>query len=221
MENRPPATHRTIVVLDVEGFGARSRTNKNQLVVREGLKRAWQQAFRRAGIAWATCRVEDRGDGVFVLAPPDIPKALFVDVVPLELATALREHNTAHPPAEQIRVRMALHAGEVELDADGSTGAAIMLAFRLLSAQQLRDALSESPGTLALVTSDWFYDEVVRHSSLTSPAAFRAEWVSVKETTARAWISLPGEAAPIARASSGRSAHRKKPLWRRLRLVKA
>jgi hypothetical protein len=42
--------------------------------------------------------------------------APFADTVPRALATALREHNDTHPVEERIRLRMALHAGEVELD---------------------------------------------------------------------------------------------------------
>jgi class 3 adenylate cyclase len=196
MASRPPAAHRTIFVIDVEGFANHSRTNKNQITVREGLKQAWQQAFSHAGISWTDCTVEDRGDGVFILAPAEMPKAPFVDSVPLELAAALREHNTTHPKEEHIRLRMALHAGEVELDDSGSTGAAIMLAFRLLSAQPLKDALARSTGVLALITSEWFYNEVVRHSNVTEPASFRKVVVSVKETTTMAWISLPDQTVP-------------------------
>jgi hypothetical protein len=193
MRTRPPAAHRTIILLDVEGFGEQRRTNKNQIAVRRGLAQAWQQAFTSSAVDWESCAVEDRGDGVFILAPAAMPKAPFVDSVPLKLAEALREHNMSHPKEERIRLRMALHAGEVELDENGSTGAAIMLAFRLLDSRPVKDALSRSPGELALITSDWFYSEVVRHSSLTDAAAFQAVRVSVKETMTTGWISLPDQ----------------------------
>lgn len=210
MKTRPPAAHRTIFLLDVEAFGDHRRTNKNQIAVREGLTQAWQQAFSTSGISWTDCAVEDRGDGVFILAPAEMPKAPFVDSVPLELARALHEHNASHPKEEQIRLRMALHAGEVELDENGSTGAAIILAFRLLSSQPLKEALTRSPGELSLITSDWFYNEVVRHSSLTDAAAFTEVRVSVKETTATGWINLPDQPVELTRsavspASPGRS----------------
>lgn len=195
MDHKFPAAHRTIFLLDVEGFGAHSRTNKNQLAVRHGLRQAWQQAFGKAGIAWENCAVEDRGDGVFLLAPAEIPKASFVDAVPAYLAAALREHNAVHPKEERIRLRMALHAGEVELDDTGSTGAAIMHAFRLLDSRVLKEALARSSGVLALITSEWFYHEVVKQSSVVDPAAFREIRVSVKETNATAWITLPGHIA--------------------------
>jgi hypothetical protein len=37
--------------------------------VREGLYKAMRQAFSDADIPWDSCRNEDRGDGVLVLAP--------------------------------------------------------------------------------------------------------------------------------------------------------
>src|SRR5690242_15605502 len=52
MDDQCLAVHRTIVALDVEGFGARQRTNRNQLAVRDGLYRALHEAFQRAGIPW-------------------------------------------------------------------------------------------------------------------------------------------------------------------------
>src|SRR6185312_12996359 len=121
---------RTIFVVDVEGFGDCRRTNPHQLAVRDGVYRALQQAFHNAGIPWADCRREDRGDGVFILAPPEVPKVLFVNALPHALVEALREHNNASPAEERIRLRMALHAGEINYDDHGVTATAINLAFR-------------------------------------------------------------------------------------------
>jgi hypothetical protein len=84
---------------------------------------------------------------------------------------------------------MALHAGEVCYDEHGVTAASINLAFRLLEADLLRAALAESPGVLAVIASSWFYDEVVRHSTVV--ALFRRVEVTVKETTAAGWICVP------------------------------
>src|SRR6202044_924351 len=108
MQDRRMAVHRTIVVVDVEGFGDRRRTNRHQLAVREGLYRAMQEAFDRASIPWADCHREDRGDGVFILVPAEVPKGLFVELLPSALAGALRVHNDGRPSQEGIRLRMAL-----------------------------------------------------------------------------------------------------------------
>jgi hypothetical protein len=195
MEQRP-AVHRTILVVDVEGFGDQRRTNPHRLAVRDGMYRALQQAFGNAGIPWADCYQESCGDGVFVLIPAEVPKGIFVESMPRELAQALRDHNAAHRAEEQIRLRMALHAGEVYYDEHGVTAASINLAFRLLDAAPLKSVLKDSPGTLALIVSSWFFDEVVRHSAAGDAATYRPVQVAVKETTAVAWICRPDHPYP-------------------------
>jgi class 3 adenylate cyclase len=183
------AVHRTIVVVDVEGFGDRRRTNLHQVAVRDGLYRVMAKAFADAGISWDECDCGDRGDGMLVLVPAEVPKGLLVESLPSAMVAELREHNSSHPSPEQIRLRMALHAGEVCYDEHGVTAASINLAFRLLEADPLRSALAESPGVLAVIASSWFYDEVVRHSTVV--ALYRAAEVTVKETTAAGWICVP------------------------------
>jgi class 3 adenylate cyclase len=188
--------HRTILVVDVERFGDRCRTNAHQLSVRAGLYRAFQQAIAVTGVSWIACDHEDRGDGVLLLVPAQVPKAPFVDVLPHALVEELSKHNSTHPAEEQIRLRMALHAGEVVYDEHGVTATSINLAFRLVDTKPVKDALSVSPGVLAVITSAWFYDEVVRHSYHTDPSTFRPVQVAEKQTTAMAWISLPDHPYP-------------------------
>jgi hypothetical protein len=199
MNDRPPAAHRIIFLLDIEGFASPQRTNKDQVAVREGLKHVWQQAIRRAGIDPAKCEVEDLGDGIRLLAPGEIPKAPFIDAIPFHLAATVRDHNATHPAGQQIRLRMALHAGEVELVGDSATGAAIVHAFRLIDAPELKQTLAKSSGVIAVITSDWFYHEVVKQSDIVDPAAFRQVRVSVKETNTTAWIGLPDHITALRR----------------------
>ena len=195
MEHRRLAVHRTIVVVDVEGFGDRRRTNRNQVAVRNGLYRVMRDAFHHAGIPWADDGHEDRGDGVFVLVPAEVPKSLFVESLPSALVMALRAHNETHSREERIRLRMALHAGEVNYDEHGVTAASINLAFRLLEASELKAALAGSPGVLAVIASSWFFEEVVRHSVAVADA-YRRVRVTVKETSATGWICLPDHITP-------------------------
>ena len=198
MEDQRLAVHRTIVVVDVEGFGDQRRTNRDQVAIRDGLYGAMRDAFGRAGIAWDDCGHEDRGDGVFVLVPAEVPKGLLAESLPSALVTALRAHNGAHPGAERIRLRMALHAGEVHYDEHGVTAAAVNLAFRLLDAAALKAALAGSPGVLAVIASSWFFEEVVRHSAADA-SAYRPVEVAVKETTTIGWICLPDHLDPAGR----------------------
>ena len=194
MEDQRLAVHRTIVVVDVEGFGDQRRTNPHQLAVRDGLYHAMQDAFGRAGIPWDNCGHEDRGDGVFVLVPAEVPKALLAESLPPVLVTALRAHNDGHPGPERIRLRMALHAGEVHYDQHGVTAVAVNLAFRLLDADPLKAALASSSGVLAVIVSSWFFEEVVRHSG--AAPGYRPVEVAVKETTTTGWICLPDQVVP-------------------------
>ena len=165
----PLAVHRTIVAVDVEGFGDRRRINPQQVAVRDGLYRVLRQAFHAATIPWTDCHHEDRGDGVLILARPEVAKSMFVESLPALLVEGLREHNSTHPTSEQIRLRLALHAGELHYDDHGVAGASVNLTYRLLDAGTLKSALAGSPGVLALITSDWFFEEVVRHTA--RPAA--------------------------------------------------
>lgn len=190
MEVRGPAVHRTIVAVDVEGFGNRHRTNPNQVAVRDGLYRAMREAFEQAGIPWADRDHEDRGDGMFILVGPEVPKSLLAESLPSALVAALRGHNAAHPDSERIRLRMALHAGEVNYDEHGATAAAINLTFRLLEAGPVKEALAGSSGVLAVIASSWFFEEVVRHSAV-DVAAYHSVSVTVKETSTMGWICLP------------------------------
>lgn len=187
----PYAVHRSIFVVDVEKFGDQSRTNSHQITVRDGLFRSLRWSFTRSGVPWERCRCEDRGDGALLLIPPDVPKNLLAAPLPLELAAALEEHNAACEQQARIRLRAVLHAGEVRLDDYGAAGAAINLAFRLLESAALRSVLAESPDVLALMASEWFFQEVIRHDPANSPAAFWPVPVSVKETETTAWACLP------------------------------
>jgi tetratricopeptide (TPR) repeat protein len=185
--------HRTILVVDVEGFGSDERQrNPVQEAVRDGLYRVLRWAFDAANISWEDCYHEDRGDGVLVLIAPQVPKAPFVESLPQMLIKALLQYNkNSNRQEERIRLRMALHAGEIKHDAKGVSGPSIVRAFRLIEAPALKAALAQSPGVLAFIVSGWFYDEVVQNSSIDDPARYQRTTVKVKETTAQAWICLP------------------------------
>ncbi|OLT12515.1 hypothetical protein BJF79_22020 [Actinomadura sp. CNU-125] len=59
---------------------------------------------------------------------------------------------------------------------------------------------------LALIASDWFYNEVIRQTPACAPGVYRPVPVAVKETRTRGWVRFPG-AAPSG-ADADRLAHR-------------
>ena len=188
--------HQTICTVDIAGYGGMDRTRPNYVALRAGMYASVEHAFDESGIPWAECFQQDVGDSILVLAPPTIPKGAFAGPLPTALRAALCAHNEAHPPEEQIQLRLALHAGEVTYDRYGVAAQAIIHACRLLNAQQLKDELASSSATLAMIVSDWFYTDVIRHHPEHEPDAYRRVKVAVKETSSLGWIRLPGHELP-------------------------
>jgi hypothetical protein len=188
--------HQTICTVDIAGYGGMDRTRPNYVALRAGMYKSVKQAFAEAGIPWAECYQQDVGDSILALAPPTVPKSAFAGILPRALAVALRAHNEAHPPEERIKLRLSLHAGEVTYDEYGVAAPSIIHASRLLDAAPLKEALAGSTGTLAMIVSEWFYDEVIRHHADHEPDAYRKVTVVVKETTATGWIRLPDHELP-------------------------
>jgi hypothetical protein len=182
--------HHTIFIAEIDGFAAADRTNMHRLTLRSGLYGVVQQALVASGVSWFDCYRADLGDGVLVLVPASCPKAVFSELVPAALTALLAGRNRVHRLPERIRLRVALHAGEVSYDAHGRTGAAIVHAFRLLHSEMLREALAYGRGDLAVIASAWFFDEIIRHSPLSQPHRYRPVVVHEKETSAQAWVRL-------------------------------
>src|SRR6266496_2264662 len=129
MEKRSDV-HRAVVVVDVEKYGEPARTDDHRLAVRDGLRRAVEQAFTEAGISWLDCTKQDCGDGILVLVPPDVAKSRLVNPLPDRLVAALRRHNARSSIAARIRLRVALDAGEIRYDTHGFAGDVIIRASR-------------------------------------------------------------------------------------------
>ncbi|OLF13385.1 ATP-binding protein [Actinophytocola xanthii] len=191
MVDPPFAVHRSILVVDVERFGSPVRTDGDRVAVRSGLYGALENAFAAASVPWADCDHEDRGDGVLVIIPPTIPKSVLVRFLPDRMIAELRVHNDTHDIRQQIRLRVAVHAGEVHYDEHGVVGTSVNHAFRLLDAAAFRTAFAHSGAQLGMIVSTWFFDEVVRHVDGGIAAEYQRVDVVSKETTATAWMRVP------------------------------
>lgn len=107
-----------------------------------------------------------------------------------QLETALYRHNTSCPIRATIRLRVALHAGEVHRDRHGVAGTAINHAFRLIESPSFKAAFDASPTPCAVIVSAWFYDEVIRHYPSAEPDAYRPLIAETKDAGYAAWIRL-------------------------------
>ncbi|MEV0676374.1 hypothetical protein AB0I60_07590 [Actinosynnema sp. NPDC050436] len=205
--------HRSVVVVDVEGYGDVVRTTHDRLAVRGGMYAVMRSAFEAVGLPWDDRTVDDAGDSLLFVLPAEVPKLRLVDALPERVAAGLRRYNAVHASGARLRMRMAVHAGEVHHDGHGKTGPALIFACRILDARDAKRALADSTATLVLIVSDAVHASVVSQDPAARPAEFRRIGVQVKETRAHAWIRLvDGGAGPAAPARGDRGPDLVRPL---------
>ncbi|MER7463994.1 hypothetical protein [Streptomyces sp. NPDC097981] len=187
--------YRAVLAVDIERSAGRG--NLALLAIREVLSTALRASFEQSGIAWESCLREDLGDGLRVVPPAGVRKTRLVHPLVHELAARLRAHNRTAGPATRIRVRIALHAGDVHLGRDGEVcGRPLEVLARLLDAAPARSALARAPQTTpaVLLLSQHFYEETVPHGHPgIEPDDFRKVTFTAKEYTADAWLHVPGQ----------------------------
>lgn len=119
-----------------------------------------------------------------------MPKARVLDLI-VFLARGLRERNGSANDKAKMRLRAAVHAGEVVHDDNGVVGNDLNFACRLLDCKPLRAALASASGDLALIVSDLIYQGVVRHNAgLIAAEEYDEVEVQEKEVKTKAWITL-------------------------------
>ncbi|MFC3455217.1 VMAP-C domain-containing protein [Amycolatopsis speibonae] len=192
------ALDRTIVVVDVVGFTAPDRNPLDRLAVRQGMYEVLKTAFAECDVDFDSCAREDRGDGALFLLPLGTTKSQIADRLPDRIAVALRRYNHTRTPQAQMRLRVSLNSGEVLNDGNGWVGVAVDTAFRILDAQLAKDAFAESGRTIAVITSQRFFTDVIEQDPGLLPELYSPIPVSVKTFTGTAYLRLHGEVlAPI------------------------
>ena len=183
-----------LLACDIASSAGRGATGLQN--IREALRSALSAAFAAAGLTLADCPFLDTGDGFSVVTPADLPKAGLLHPLLPELAQRIHEHNRQAQPGTQLAVRVALHAGEIHVAADGSvSGPPFEVLARLLDADQLRRAVREvtSGAPVAAILSQHFYEETVGHGyEGLDPDAFTRASVAVKAYSGEAWLWYPG-----------------------------
>lgn len=185
--------HCAVFTVDIAEFGDLRRGDPVRVHMREAMYRYVVDAFEFAGVPWDATEHGDRGDGILVIVPARFPESVLIDPLLDRLRRGLHDYNRMATEIARIRLRAALHAGQVYHDANGLVGEAVNHTFRLLEADELKRTLSATEAQLAFITSDVLFDTVVRHGQgVIDSDGFREVAVEVKETEARAWIHLPG-----------------------------
>jgi class 3 adenylate cyclase len=181
-------TDSTVLLTDVVGFGALHRSCLDRQVIRsEGL-----HIMRSTlGPLWGECISQDRGDGLFIVAPPAVPTAQIMTCLHQELPARLREHNQEHDEPTRIRLRVAANIGRVVVDAMGLSGEAILRADRLVEAPVMRQAMAESGASLGIMASQSAYDKVAGPAAAFAGAGeYMKVAVTNKEFRGSAWLRL-------------------------------
>jgi hypothetical protein len=191
----PPANGQVcgVFAVDIAGFTRRDRDDDIRRHLHEKLYQVLRTAFNDSGIPWDRCFREDRGDGVLIVIPPELSVKPIIDPLPGKLRTLIRRHNHVSCEAGTIQLRAAAHIGPVDHDSHGFVGTDINLLFRMLEARPVKRMLAATGTELALVVSDYVYQNIVcRYPSLAHPDTFHAVRFQTKDTRARAWTYLPG-----------------------------
>jgi hypothetical protein len=116
----------------------------------------------------------------------------------IALHAGLAAHARVSSEQAALRLRVALHAGEVGSDEHGWLGEDLNTACRLVDLDALRGTLAAATRScLVLAVSDSWYSAVVRHDYPgIDRAAFRPVPFQAKEVRQTAWISVPGYQEP-------------------------
>jgi hypothetical protein len=185
----------TVLLTDVVGFGALHRNDHDRRIIRrEGLT-MMQETL---GPLWNACISQDRGDGLLVIVPSQIPTGRIVESVNRELPVRLRRHNRTYGDSARIHLRVAVNAGPVITDSLGLSGETIIRASRLAEAPVLKEAMADSGLGLGIIVSAFVHEIAIRYNAGFDDAAeYGQVEVRNKEFTDTAWMRLIRVSPPV------------------------
>jgi TIR domain/Cyclic nucleotide-binding domain len=177
----------TVIFTDVVAFGAHKRIDTDRSIIRKALYSMMQTAMQ----GFPGARLEDRGDGVLIVIPPDVSTARAMDQLLRVLPRALDRHNSSHRNPAQFQLRLSVNVGPVRSDSMGVAGEAIIVAARMVEARAFKEAFTGSTACLGIIVSPFVYDTVVRHDQDQHyVASYSPVHVEVKEFRTTAWMML-------------------------------
>lgn len=186
-----------MLAVDIAEFTRADRDDEIQLHLRTCLYGLLREALGRSGMSWDQGLHEDRGDGAVMIFPPDQAAQPIVDAFPDRLRCLIRRHNRFSCEPVRMQLRVAVHVGPVYRDEHGFAGDDVTYLCRMLDAQPLRRALTDSGGELAFIISDYVYEKLVRRrQSLADQRSFQRVRTQVKRTLVHGWIFLPDGPLP-------------------------
>jgi hypothetical protein len=193
------ARHRVIVALDIERSTSRPDPVKAEL--RTMLYELFDAALRTSGVgARRRDRFADRGDGLLALIDPADQELVLNAVIPV-FSQLLTSYNAGlSDPGDRdrhLRVRIAVHTGNIHDDDNGCFGEALDTAFRLLDTPLTKMALKAARGPLVAVISADVWESAAPNSFAGTIRAASRQPVTtqVGGHEYQGWILLPSQAA--------------------------
>ncbi|GHH78471.1 hypothetical protein GCM10018793_29020 [Streptomyces sulfonofaciens] len=203
--------NRTILLFDIERFS--HRDDVEQTYLRRMLYGIADRILENAGIDESLRNREDRGDGLLELIDPNAPLVELLRAVLTEAPSELRAVNRVTSSSAQIRLRVVVATGYVAYDGHGWVGSDLNHAFRLLNADELRDALKERSDDFVLCVSDGVHHGIVRHDHRGIPADdFHPVTLGSANGPLGAWVHGHVPASVRGRAPSGPGSARNLPV---------
>jgi class 3 adenylate cyclase len=180
--------HRTVVAVDIDGYGQRTDTERVRL--RSALYDALTKALRHTNVSDDAYYSEDRGNSVLILISPEIPKNRLLADFLLNLTAMLHEHNLGQ--AGHLRLRVAIHAGEVIFDEYGVVGNTVRTVFLLLDSAAMRSGLHFVDADLIVGVTEPIYEGVIEPGFPgIDPASYRRVIADIKGANIPVWIYFP------------------------------
>jgi hypothetical protein len=185
----------TVFLTDVVEFGALYRSDYDrQIIRREGL----EMMRLSLGPLWEACIWGDRGDGLLVVGPPQIPTARIIECINHELPGRLRLHNRTYNESARINLRVGVNVGPVTGDLVGMSGETIIRAARLVEAPVLKETMAATGVGFGIMVSEFVYEIAIGHATdfIDAPEYKKVE-VRNKEFIGSAWMRLMDVSPPL------------------------
>ncbi|MEU3193183.1 hypothetical protein ABZ686_21675 [Streptomyces sp. NPDC006992] len=188
------ARRRLSLVVDIEKYSR--RTHPEQVALQNRLDWAMKTTLESAGVDPRRCNRQEKGDGLLLILPSDLPEDEVVPRLLTGLQTVLHDMNRTPGPGGRLRMRMALAQGIVRVAPTGFVGEGVEMASLLEGCPATREALDTAPDhDLAIAVPDDYYQDVLAQDFGGPRAAdFRRVTVEVKSAdggTAVAWVLSP------------------------------
>jgi CRP-like cAMP-binding protein len=178
----------TVLRTDVVGFGALNRNDRDRLIVRQGSLEVVQASL---GPLWESCMPEDRGDGLLIVVPPEVPTGRIVERLHRELPGELVLHNRTYSEQAHIHLRVAVDVGPVVRDPIGLSGGSLIRTARLIDAPAFKEAMASTDAVLGIIVSAFVYETAIRQpDGWMGPGEYTPVEVNVKESSISAWMRL-------------------------------